>query len=170
MTQKQAGFSLVELMVTIVVLAIIAAVALPSFQGMRDSARVRAATEAVYSQLQFARSESVKQNRDLFVSITTGASWCIGISNATGCVCGTAGSCQFGPAAALAENNVLSENFVGVSLASTQAELQIDNRRGGTATSTTLTLTGGSSREGRVTISPLGRVSVCGNVGGYTAC
>ena len=170
MTRKQAGFSLVELMVVIAVLAIIAAVALPSFQGMRDAARVRSAVEAVYSQLQFARSESVKQNRDLFVSVTTGASWCVGISNVTGCACGTPGSCQFGPAGALAENNVLAENFVGVSLASNLTEFLIDNRRGGTAAAATLTLTGGSSKTGSVTISPLGRVSICGNAGGYPSC
>lgn len=170
MTQHERGFSLIELLVAIVVLAIITTLAFPAFQATRDGARVRAATEAVYSQMQFARSESVKQNRDLFVSITAGANWCIGLSNATGCTCGTAGSCQYGPAAALAENNVRAENFAGVSLATTQTELQIDNRRGGTATSTTLTLTGGSSKEGRVTISTLGRVSICGNVGGYASC
>lgn len=170
MTQKDAGFSLVEVMVVIAVLAIVAAVALPSFQGMRDGARVRAATEAIYSQLQFARSESVKQNRDLFVTVTTGATWCVGISNVTGCVCGTAGSCQYGPTTALAENNLRAEAFVGVSLASSATELQIDNRRGGTAATTTLTLTGGSSKEGRVIMSPLGRISICGNAGGYPAC
>lgn len=170
MTRRVHGFSLIELLVAIAVLAIITTLAFPAFQATRDGARVRAATEAVYSHLQFARSESVKQNRDLFVSVTAGASWCVGLSNATGCACGTAGSCQYGPAAALAENNIRAADFVGVSLATTQAEMQIDNRRGGTATSTTLTLTGGSSKEGRVTISPLGRVSICGNVGGLSSC
>jgi len=170
MTQRVRGFSLIELLVAVAVLAIITTLAFPAFQAPPHGHRGRAATETVSSQMRCGRSASRKQYPDLLEAIPAPANWCVGISNATGCACGTAGSCQYGPAAALAENNVRAENFSGVSLAATQAELQIDSRRGGTATSTTLTLTGGSSKEGRVTITPLGRVSICGNVGGYASC
>lgn len=168
--QKHKGFSLVELMVVVAVIAIIALVAVPSFQGMRDSARVKAAAEAVYSHIQFARSESVKQNRDLFVSVKAGATWCVGISNVAGCDCATVASCQFGPAAALSERNLTSSDFSGITMATTLAELQIDSRRGSTGTTATVTVTGSSSRSAQIGVLPLGRTTICGNVGGMPAC
>lgn len=57
-----AGFSLVELMVVISVLAILMSIAVPSFQELIASQRVRAAASALYDSLLLARSEAIKRN------------------------------------------------------------------------------------------------------------
>lgn len=171
MKSAKRGFSLVELMVTLTVLAILLSVAVPSFQNIRDTSRVRAAAEAVYAHMQFSRSESVKQNRNLFVSLTTGTNWCIGISNSSGCNCATANSCRFGPAANLVENNLASADFSGISLASDQASIQFESRRGGNENPGTITLTGANALAISIIHSARGRIRLCSdNVGGYPAC
>lgn len=172
MRTRQSGLTLVEAMVVIAIVAIIAAIAAPSYLGMRDSQRVRAAAEAVYSHVQFARSESVKQDRNLWVRTTAGANWCVGISNATGCDCSAAASCRFGPATNLVEHNLVSTDFSGITLGTTAANLEFDSRRGTVAGggNATITITGANGLQGQVRIAPLGGVSLCGNMGRYPAC
>ncbi|GAB3192653.1 pilus assembly FimT family protein [Hydrogenophaga aquatica] len=172
MKKRTRGVTLIELMVTIAVVAIIAAIAAPPLMAMRDQHRIRSAAEAVYAHLQFARTESVKQDRNLWVHANTGTSWCIGISNATGCDCNTAGSCRFGPAAALVEHNVASGDFVGISLAATQTDFEFNSRRGTVVTGggTTITLTGANSYQAQISTDLTGRIRLCGNMGRYPAC
>lgn len=164
---KLMGFTLVELLVTIAVIAIIASVSAPSFLSMRDQARTRAAAEAVFAQVQYARTESIKQSRDLWVTAAPGVNWCIGISNAAGCDCNTAGSCQFGPAGNLMEHNIRSVDFSGITLDATATEIQFDSRRGiVNGTGNTLTVSGAGGYEVKIITSKLGRVRMCGDVGG----
>lgn len=172
MNKRFRGFTLIELMVTVAVLGVIAAIAAPALLAMRDQHRIRSAAEAVYAHLQFARSESVKQDRNLWVHSTAGTGWCIGIANATGCDCNTPGSCQFGPAGALVEHNVVSGDFVGITLATTQADIEFNSRRGAvvTAGGTTITLTGANGYQAQISTQPMGRVRLCGNMGRYPAC
>ncbi|NMG74525.1 GspH/FimT family pseudopilin [Aromatoleum diolicum] len=56
------GFSLIELMVTIAILAIVAGIGYPSFQGLLATQRVRAAASALYDSMIIARSEALKNN------------------------------------------------------------------------------------------------------------
>lgn len=56
------GFTLIELMVTVAVLAIIAAIGVPSLQGFIASSRLRSTTHDLYSALQTARMEAIRRN------------------------------------------------------------------------------------------------------------
>ncbi len=58
--QLQRGFTLVELMVTLAVLAILAAVAVPSFQGTIRLNRVSTCNNSMLAALNLARSEAIK--------------------------------------------------------------------------------------------------------------
>ena len=58
---KVRGFSLIELMVTVGILAILAALAGPSFQPLIDKWRVQQAVENMKSTLYYARSEAIKR-------------------------------------------------------------------------------------------------------------
>ena len=71
---KSRGVTLIELMVTIVVLAILASMAIPSFTNMMERQRLINATEAIYSDLQNARSEAVKRSLQIVASIQGGLS------------------------------------------------------------------------------------------------
>jgi type IV fimbrial biogenesis protein FimT len=76
------GFTLLELMVTIAVIAIIVTIGIPSFQALIDRNRLRGATENLFVDLNFARSESIKQNRRVAVYFSEpSASWCYGIDD-----------------------------------------------------------------------------------------
>lgn len=57
----QRGFTAIELMVVVSIVAILAALAAPSFQPLIERWRVRDATESLQSSLYFARSEALKR-------------------------------------------------------------------------------------------------------------
>lgn len=68
---RSAGFTLVELMVTIAVLAIIASIAIPSMREIVASQRVRAAASDIASDLVIARNEAVKRGDDVMLAPAT---------------------------------------------------------------------------------------------------
>jgi type IV fimbrial biogenesis protein FimT len=65
--RSSRGFTLVELMVTIAILAILATIGLPSFQRLISDYRVSAQANGVQGLLQFARSEAVKRRQPVVV-------------------------------------------------------------------------------------------------------
>ena len=69
MKQKNAGFTLIEMMVALAIGGILTAIAVPNFNDMRDGYRLRAATFDVFAALQRARSEAVKKNNNYRFSL-----------------------------------------------------------------------------------------------------
>lgn len=65
--QAIAGFTLIELMVTIAVLAVIVAIAIPSFQGVINNNRLTSAVNEGAALVQTARMEAVRLNRAVVV-------------------------------------------------------------------------------------------------------
>jgi type IV fimbrial biogenesis protein FimT len=63
--RTSSGFTLVELMITVVVIAILAAIATPSFNSTIEGQRVRAASTDIYTALAIARSEAIKRNTNI---------------------------------------------------------------------------------------------------------
>ncbi|AEQ97004.1 GspH/FimT family pseudopilin [Xanthomonas oryzae pv. oryzicola] len=61
--RRSAGFTLVELMITIVVLAILLAIAFPSFRGTLRSNRVASSANETLGLLSVARSEAIRNRR-----------------------------------------------------------------------------------------------------------
>ncbi len=57
------GFSMVELLVTMVVAAILLSVGVPSFNHWMQNNKIRTASDSMMSGLQLARAEAVKRNR-----------------------------------------------------------------------------------------------------------
>src|SRR5699024_6935398 len=85
---RQHGFTLLELMVTVAVAAIIVSIAVPSFSAMLNRHRLEAAASELKFNLLLARSQAIKQNRDVAVSFRTGAdasAWAYGLSDTGGC-------------------------------------------------------------------------------------
>lgn len=60
--RASGGFTLVELMVTVFVAAILLVIAVPSFRSIIASSQLRAAADDVYSAVSTARIEAIKRN------------------------------------------------------------------------------------------------------------
>jgi type IV fimbrial biogenesis protein FimT len=78
-----AGFTLVELMITVAVVAILAAIALPSFQTSIRSNRAATATNEMIASLSLARTEAIRSNRSASMCASAdgtacGANWSAG--------------------------------------------------------------------------------------------
>lgn len=79
----KAGFTLIELMVTVSVAAILLAIGVPSFNGFVLNQRVKNASFDIYSMLTYARSEAIKRNNNVTVTAANGG-WQNGWSIASG--------------------------------------------------------------------------------------
>jgi type IV fimbrial biogenesis protein FimT len=68
----QGGFTMVELIVTIAVIAILFAIAVPNIISWLPNYRLKAAARDVISNFQKAKMEAVKRNTDVVINFTTG--------------------------------------------------------------------------------------------------
>jgi len=69
--RNSKGFTLIELMVAMVIMGIIAAIGIPNFLGWVANYNLKAAANELYSSMQFARINAVKQNKEWAVVFDT---------------------------------------------------------------------------------------------------
>lgn len=93
------GFTLIELMVTISVLAILLALAVPSFVDFAERSALRGVADNIVGVIANAKEDAIK--RDSLVRVdfkTVGTGFCVGAepvatTSATGCDCSSATAC-----------------------------------------------------------------------------
>ena len=81
---KAKGFTLLELMITLAIVAILLVVAVPSFQTFIESNRLTASSNLFLTMLSYARSEAVRRGGTVSI--------CAGSNNA--CVCNAGDGCD----------------------------------------------------------------------------
>lgn len=69
-SRHAAGFTLVELMITLVVLGILLALAAPSFNTWINNTRVRTVSETLQNGIRLAQAEAVRRNRTVVFFLT----------------------------------------------------------------------------------------------------
>lgn len=75
---RRAGFTLLELVITVAVLAIALAIAVPSFQSIVSRNQLTAITNELVAALQLTRMEAVRRNQRVVLCPTTDGSTCSG--------------------------------------------------------------------------------------------
>ncbi|MFC3816504.1 GspH/FimT family pseudopilin [Lysobacter sp. GCM10012299] len=60
--RRIAGFSLIELMITVVVLGVVMGIAIPSFRYVHNSGRITAPSNELVASIQLARAEAMRRN------------------------------------------------------------------------------------------------------------
>ena len=74
--KRMAGVTLIELIIGIVIMSIVLALGLPSFQVWLQNVQIRTAAESMQDGLQLARSEAVRMNSRVAFSVT-GNNWSV---------------------------------------------------------------------------------------------
>jgi prepilin-type N-terminal cleavage/methylation domain-containing protein len=82
--RKQEGFTLIETLVTVVIVGVVAAIAIPSFTGWMTTKRIEDTLARVEGALKEARSSAVKKNRSCTLLITVQNVSAIRVDSVTG--------------------------------------------------------------------------------------
>ncbi|MCK2047271.1 MULTISPECIES: GspH/FimT family pseudopilin [Chromohalobacter] len=72
------GFSLLELLIVLVIFAIMASIAVPSFQSLRQQQQLTDASNELVAALRLARGEAIMREDEVTLSPATGKDWAQG--------------------------------------------------------------------------------------------
>lgn len=183
MWRRNFGFSLIELMVTISILAILMMVGLPALSTYVQNQKLRGAAESFLSGIQLAHSEAVKRNLDVdFVftndssvgadklnaaPVVNGKNWQVRTAKAGNeeyiegklGVEGAGGKGSDAAPITISSNGLGSLRFNGLGQMTSQVTpvlIQISNPQGGDCTSA-----GGPMRCLNILVTPGGQIKLC---------
>jgi type IV fimbrial biogenesis protein FimT len=71
----EAGLTLTELMIVVVIVGVLASAALPGFQSLIQNQQVKNASFELYSNLSLARSEAIKRNGNVTLTPADTSDW-----------------------------------------------------------------------------------------------
>lgn len=68
--KKSGGFTLIELVITIAIFAILIGIGVPSYQNMIQQSRIDDATSVINSTLRYAKNTAMAYNRALYMTVS----------------------------------------------------------------------------------------------------
>lgn len=151
----QGGFTLIEMMITVAVIAVVLGFAVPSFNDFFAKNRLKRAAEDVYGLITKAKAETVTRNMNLVVTVDN--SWCVGYASVA-CDC-TSSDCVVPVAGTDVQQVVAGSAFDGVNMTSAGFNRTFNSVRGTTAAATISLQSGGWELD--VVLSPQGRIRIC---------
>jgi type IV fimbrial biogenesis protein FimT len=155
MTRRGHGFTLLEAVIALAVLAVLGALALPSFGARIERERLAAAAETLASDLANARYEAARRGLTLHLEASAGPGGCWAVVTVPGCACGQPQACQL--------HRVRPGAYPGVQVVEGHA---VRLEPGGTAEAMTVAAFESSRGERlRVDVSTLGRTRICAAAG-----
>lgn len=174
----QNGITLIEVMISLVLLGILLALGVPSFSAWIQSSQIRNSAESIQNGLMHARAEAVRRNTVVRFQLVTdltsgcalsasGSSWVISINDPAG-ACDSAASdtaaprliqsrsgVDGSPNAVINGTGVSLITFNGIGQSSTAATVNVTNPTGGACSPA------GPMRCLRVTVTTGGQVRMC---------
>ena len=81
---KSSGFSLIELMIAVTIIAFLLAVAMPNYRAWIQNTKVRTAAESIQTGIQKARAEAVTRNARVAFTLGANSGWIVGCPTVTG--------------------------------------------------------------------------------------
>jgi len=174
MIMKLRGLTLMELMVTVAIMAILLVLAVPSFNAFLARGRLTGAAEALAQDLQLAKSEALRSNAAVTISFSPVGAWCFGtVVSTSACDC-----TDQDPPCSL--RRVDSTAFAGVTMGLPPAGVTAFAgnattfaARQGLANAGAVEFTHPNAGTLRVSLGAAGQVSICstsGGLGHHLAC
>ncbi|CAM3988090.1 Tfp pilus assembly protein FimT/FimU [Roseateles saccharophilus] len=152
--RRISGFTLLEAVFTVAVLAIILAAAVPSYANYLARQRLRHVAELLEQDLRHARAISVQEGRSVYVSFQSGAQWCWGSSRQAPCDCATGQPrCELGGVSAREHKGTLLQSGQGVTFEAGLGRAQGWTRIG---------ISNDRNQQLYLDLGPLGRPQICG--------
>ena len=155
---KSQGITLIELLVTLAVLAIIAGIGLPSYNAIMNETKLVGLTQQLVEALRVTKQLAITRDKTQYFNLVM-PDRCWGISSQPVCDCSVSSSCTL-------ENYQISTDYSTITLNTNRDTLSFSPLSGSTnGASYTLNVGSGSVK---VKVSTLGRIRACSETGGST--
>jgi type IV fimbrial biogenesis protein FimT len=155
------GFTLIEMLITVAVLAILASLAAPAFGVLLANAQIRTASEALVDGLQLARTEAIRRNARIIFTLGAQTGWTVTVES-------DGSSVQSRPAGEGSSSVILAVTPAGATKATFDGLGRLQPNTDGTgsiaqldATVPTSVVPAGRSHPLRVTVAGGGAVRLC---------
>lgn len=141
------GFTAIELMVTIAILAVLTALAAPSFNPIIERYRTRQAAEDLQGTLYFARSEAIKRGGGITITANDGGwgnGWTVNASSVTDPLQNAAAPSRVAITTVGGDTTITADRWgVLTSSGATQFHMQITPQNGTASNGSTLCISSG---------------------------
>lgn len=174
--RPQLGFTLVETLVVVCLLALLLGLAIPSYQGFQERYRLEGHAQELTTDLYYLRSEAVARNKGLRISFGSdagGTCYVLHSGSAGDCSCASDGISQCTAADATVIKSLGLRNDRGVRIQPNVTSMLFDPVRGTTTPTGTVNITTASGKALRQIVNIMGRTKICSpnaSVRGYEAC
>lgn len=152
--RRLSGFTLLEAMITVAIVTIIMAAVIPNYSSYLARQRLRHVAELLEQDLRRARTLSVDEGRNIYVSFNSGPQWCWGVSRQTACNCATgAPRCEL--------SGITHHEHRGMLLQSGQS-VTFQAGMGRALDWTRIGISNDRNQQLHIDLNPLGRPQICG--------